>query len=352
MEQIQTVYSVEEATNVEITGKNPFIIANEKLKRDQTIGRYYTVFDSFDTFLKHRSDYPHCHELLVDHKSSTPNQSGRLVFDFDIKYPQDDQEVKKLKKSLKSFESCVKQTISQVVNTYIDPVLSLDYIWSTCQNDKKFSKHLTVKGVYFDDWINLTKLFYTLFSLVWDASESNHYLSSDLVIDKQIARKSASLRMVESSKIGGNELKFDKPNHTLVDSLIRVYRDQDKEKRTLTLDDFTKEAKSFLETKKVKVLNPSLNLTHSEPAYPIPVFEQIFEKTKHLTKYFKMGSVQGKFMTLLRTIPGPCYLSKKEHESDNAYLLVKHVNGIYQVKYGCHRDCHTCKTKDLQWIKL
>lgn len=202
-------FSIEDAIKAPINSRTVFIIANERITKTGHIGRYYTIFPTFKEFLKNREKYKHCHEILVDHNNNKPNPSGRLVFDFDIKTNDEENSLKNEIVVPKNFKKQIENIIIDVIESYFNgvDVNKIEFIWSTSQNPKKISKHLTVKNLYFDDWINMSKIFYQLFCILWD----NTYLwiKSDKLIDFQIVRNRGSLRMVGSSKIGGNPLIFD-----------------------------------------------------------------------------------------------------------------------------------------------
>ena len=182
-------FTINDAINSENIGSNVFIIANETTKKDGSIGRVFSVFTNYTLFLKNREKYKHCHELFIDHKNNKPNIAGRLVFDFDIKYH----------KNLvipSCFKKQIKDTIIKVINKFYENVdiNILEFIWSSCANTKKLSKHLTVKNIYFENWIPMSKIFYQLFCLTWD--KCYDWIRSDKLIDLQIVKKNASLRMI------------------------------------------------------------------------------------------------------------------------------------------------------------
>jgi hypothetical protein len=232
-------FKLDQVINYDIDSNKCFIVANEK-KFNGKIVRMFLLFPNFETFLKLRKKFPHCHEILVNHKNSKVNNSGRLVFDFDInalKMYEDnfftltnekkkcyDQLVKKLKKIRYYVEKYILLTINKFM---IDvDTSSIDFVWSTSTNTSKLSKHLTVKNFYFDDWIKLSKIFYDCFTKVWN--DNINWLPASALFDKQIIRKNASLRMVGSKKFDDTILIFDDcDKYNLSDSLIRNYSDDD-----------------------------------------------------------------------------------------------------------------------------
>jgi hypothetical protein len=348
--KIMNFFNIEEAVNSKINSHNVFIIANEKIKKDKTIGRQYTVFLNFTDFLKNRTKYKHCHEIIVDHKNNQPNLAGRLVFDFDIKYNE--------KITIPSnFKIQVQNIIIRTIeNFYVNVDTSiLQFVWSTSENPNKLSKHLTVKNLYFEDWITMTKIFYQLFCHMWN----KHYdwIHSDELIDFQIVRKHASLRMVGSSKISGNILKFDDNSFDLSDSLIRIYSEKDKENEQLITK---KNNNNELEQKKILCINistfcqqkgddkkiKSINMSNTqakiiEPNYDLKVYEKAFELCNIICPdVFKMGKINGNRLDILRIKKHKCIMSEKIHDNENAFLIILKVGLLYVVRFGCYRYCN------------
>jgi hypothetical protein len=336
-------FNIEDAINSTINSNNVFIIANERLKKDESIGRQYTVFLNFMDFLKNRSKYKHCHEIIVDHINNQPNLAGRLVFDFDIKYDE--------KITIPSnFKKQVQNTIIRTTkNFYINIDTSiLQFVWSTSKNPNKLSKHLTVKNMCFEDWIIMTKIFYQLFCYMWD----KHYdwIHSNKLIDFQIVRKHASLRMVGSSKIGGNILNFDDDGFCLSDSLIRIYLEKDIENEQLITNDNINNLKqekilcmNISKDNKIKSINLSNTNTNvsTDPKYDIEVYKKSFEICNIICpNVFKMGKINGNRLDIRRLKKHKCIMSNIVHENENAYLMISKVGLLYGVRFGCYRYCN------------
>jgi len=206
-------FNLNEAINCDNDGDEPFIIANERSSRDGHIGRSFKVLDGFEEFIKHRSRYPHCHELLVDHIRIKPERSyGRLVFDFDIEAKYDDENFVP-----PNFKEQIEEIILKTIDNYYQEVdiTKLCFVWSSSVNPKKCSKHLTVKNFCFYNWLVMCKKFYKLFQKTWKES-SYTWIGEDKLIDSQVVRRHGSLRMVGSSKIGGFSLSS--PIHVYDDS--------------------------------------------------------------------------------------------------------------------------------------
>ena len=332
------VYCQKDAIKADIGTKTAFIIANEREKSDGSIGRYYTIFSDFNVFLENRNQYKHCHEQLIDHIAAPPDLAGRLVFDFDIKSENIPN----------NFKKQIETTIFEVINCYMQDVDTnkLKFIWSSSMNPAKFSKHLTVKHMYFDNWIELSKVFYQLFCLIWD--EKYVWINSDKLIDFQIVRKGGSLRMVGSSKIGGKKLLLDNSDHTLVESLIRIYQPKHRMKEQCV----TK--KNFLEMVFTDILKPHVKTVQivrnhysgelDSPNFNKNVYRAAFKLCEEIhSDTFVKGKISGAYMSLLRNKPSRCILSEKYHESDNAYLYIREDGPMYVIYFGCYRKCNSQK---------
>lgn len=226
----------------------------------------------------------------------------------------------------------------------------------------------------FKDWLTMCKDFYKFFCTIWD--KLYDWITSDKLIDFQIVRKNASLRMVGSSKIGGNELIFDNPKHTLQDSLIRIYSDSNKDTQMIGTNNFNVDAQNKIlnqstDTDKSIVKLPNKYPTSKYPTsktplqkkysmnyllgdheiitdipifdkvYGIYVFELAFSICDHIRpNQFEMGKVTGNILQLLRINKGKCILSDRVHEHENAYLIVTLYKSSYMVDFGCYRNCN------------
>ena len=337
---VRKYFSVDDAIRSDVEGSKVFIIANERMTSSGRIGRYYSVFQSFSDFKKCRSKFPHCHEILVDHKNNKPNLAGRLVFDFDIvdvQVPID-------------FKNQIEDIIFTVADKYFNNIDSnkFEYVWSTSQNAHKFSKHLTVKNLYFDHWVKLSKIFYKLFCIEWD--EKYTWILSSKLIDFQIARNNGSLRMVGSSKINGSTLTFDDPNYKLTDSLIRIYTKTDKIDM-VTIDNVNKGVfKNIISDDN----NNSKIKHHNGVNVKCKIVETKFDDIVYQNAYklinmvcpnvFTIGKINGNIVCLIRVKSNKCILSGKKHESENAFLTINRGESEYILRFGCYRYCFYQKT--------
>jgi hypothetical protein len=346
-------FSIKDALKAPILSKTVFIIANERVTKSEHIGRYYTVFPTFKEFLKNREKYKHCHEILVDHNNNKPNPAGRLVFDFDIKTINNKKDSPKDGFIIpKKFKIQIENTIIEVIEKYFNDINidCLEFIWSTSQNPKKFSKHLTVKNLYFDNWINMSKIFYQLFCIVWD--ETYLWIKSSKLIDFQIVRNRGSLRMIGSTKIGGYPLTFDNENHKLTDSLIRIYLKKQKEdEQMVTKDNINKSVfenvlcDDISETSEQFITINFQPKKTEKPAHDKEIYIKAYEIYNIISPgVFKMGKINGEVLSLIRIKANKCLMSGKIHEQENAFLIINRKEYEYSVNFGCYRFCYIKKT--------
>lgn len=335
-------FTIKDSIRAPIKSKTAFIIANERTTKDGSIGRYFTVFPTFQNFLDNRDKYEHCHEILVDHIKNKSNLAGRLVFDFDIKN----------EKIPKNFKDQIEDVVIEVVENFFNDVdiNKLEFIWSTSQNPTKFSKHLTVKHLYFDNWINMSKIFYQLLCLIWD--EKYFWIKSNKLIDFQIVRNNGSLRMVGSSKINGYPLIFDNPEHKLTDSLIRIYNQSEIEqiitKENIDENVFTN---ILCETKSEPNENHPQDTRNNfcsnkiiEPLYVEQVYQKAYQIYNTINPgVFKMGKISGDRVSFIRIKPYKCLLSGKIHTQENSFCRITKDDEFYYVYFGCYRYCYNKK---------
>lgn len=366
-------FSINDAIASDLTTKTGFIIANEREKTDGTIGRYYTVFPSFSFFLKERDKYPHCHELVVDHCNAYKKTWGRLVFDFDIKN-------KNIVKNIPlTFKDEIEGCVVDVSRKYFDDIDTdkFEFVWSTSVKPNAFSKHLTVKNLHFEHWMEMSRIFYLLFCEEWD--KEHKWIESKELIDFQIIRKNASLRMVGSSKINGNILELDDPQYSLTDSLIRIYLKKDVEKeQSVSYDSIRREEVApYVQLKDIEYLDACNNNTiekkRKKTAPKIVNIESVEELKKYSDKKywrayklydsldpdcFSPGKISGDYLYLLRVKPSRCIICVNFHEHENAFLFIQEdqTNDTYYVYFGCWRkkktDCSGYEKKYLGSFRL
>jgi hypothetical protein len=204
------------------------------------------------------------------------------------------------------------------------------------ENNKKVSKHLVVKNISFmGTWVEQIKVFY---NYMIDEIKSNDYfnwMKAGDIIDTQIARSNASLRMPLNSKIGGNKLKFDDKSHTFYDGLMQDYKLEDKQ-NSIRLTDF-----NIKETIVVKRLE-NIKGKYKENNDELDDDEDDFYYQKYCEyvgddMQFSKGNASGSYINLLRMKKGRCLVNPNNyHESENAYLWVDADRSCY---FKCRRDC-------------
>ncbi|AZL89638.1 hypothetical protein QKC54_gp0973 [Megavirus baoshan] len=359
MAKIQTAYSINEALSCSINSEKPFIIANE-ITSKKGKSRNYTVFNKFSTFLKKRHNYQYSHEILIDHSNYKNNsgidmmrQGGRLLFDFDIKYDEG-----------RIIPIYFKQQVENIIHKVIEKCFNdidtqkIIFVWSSCHNSVKLSKHLTVKNLYFYDWIIYSRFFYQKFIKTWNKTYS--WIKGEDVIDKQIVKKNTSMRMVGSYKIGGNKLKFDNYDHSLEDSLIRIYRKSAMKKEQIVYQSNIKEKyinkyitqnnKSYSEIISTRKYINAI-ISDDTDIYDINIYDKILQFVNiEAPGVFSIGNINGNYINLTRLKPYKCILSGKIHDNENAYIIILQNHNIMDIMFGCYRNCHQDKLKKIGTI--
>lgn len=388
-------FSLESAKRVfkSRTKPYPFLIAHEcyepyidnLTKENKIRNRKFYAFDDIESFLYSRSMYPHAHEIVFNRFSE--KQQGRLVFDFD--YEESWHGIPKIVNGElegfvppdfhERFENLIKKTFQKF---YVDVDVSrFDFIWlvskkilqdETVDSTEKWSKHLIVKNAYFaSNWKVQMQMFYQLLlTIAYDEKIFPEMLNLEKLVDVQVARSNATMRMCGSTKYGKNNvLQLDKRSgifgdssmgeqshlqRSFYDTLIQLYRKEEidgeqyiaenqlshKELHAVPPEraisnEFFREA--------MKIINIDLNgpkiyssetLTERQVALAIKCLEMYHELVK-IPNPFQMKDVGGSRIDLKRTSPGKCLLSGRIHEHENAYMIV-YMN---EVRLFCHRGC-------------
>ena len=338
----------------ECTGVDPdrcFIFACEHKARDKIVRHYHCVKD-FEWFLQRRDNYPHCHELLTNHLGADENTRGRLVFDFDIPISS---------KMPENFCNVIQVTIIRTFRRYYDSSINkkmFEYVWSSSSNSSKYSYHLTVKNCHFENWSLQSKDFYLLFLNTWNSM--GYELPGEDLLDAQIIRKNASLRMVGSKKISGKRLKLCNPEkYCLADAMIRVYIDEDKAVEQLivinslnrTGIELLKKLKPEVHSKKKYASTKNTMQQQEGSIFPSDVeynafklvdsrqpgiFKLDMSTNKNIKE--KRGHT-GKFIRLMRLQSKECIISSKVHDNDNAAIMITKEIDHYAVYFYCYRGC-------------
>lgn len=400
-------YTLDSATRYGLKGvRFPFIVAQEVADGAETyvdpegnvvtVTRRFLTFKNVTTYIQSMDVHENCHELVIPHSHGNNDMTpciGRLVFDFDIggKKPSD----------LPSYFSSSLESL--VLGILIDLYTGVDtdkvfFVWLDCDNPKKISMHLVVKGVVFSsDWVSQLKLFYYQMAKRIRESEGNEWdwipdggkSKPENLIDLQLARKSASLRMPLNSKIGGNPLKFREPDRfSFLDGLICLYDRQDIKNEQRIYDDQSKEdllsytlahKKQLVQTTANKLeeiekrwgcgenddnVPYPLTLTDKEdrdredeiPKHPkykltqedyIDAYE-LFHRYNDPNNAFSMGGCIGPFIELVRRKPSNCIISCKDHESLDAYLYIHPKSR--DVYFACRKVACTVNGKKFKLI--
>lgn len=352
----------------------PFIIAHEcdekyfdrETKDYKTRTRNFYAFDSIDDFLQDRGNYPHAHEVTFNRYAE--HQQGRLVFDFDFEEPWFGLKPKFVCPTFeRDIETLVKDTFERF---YIDVDASrFVFVWLVSDIEEKWSKHLIVKNAHFaDNWKLQSKIFYQL--MLGLVAERGMFptIKTDDLIDLQVARSNATMRMCGSSKMKNLKvLRLELPSDaTFFDTLIQLYRREDirveqniylEQINRSTLDRIMSSASlvgampnerisksHFIEacllcdidmTKHNDFSNE--NITDAEARLAFEAFE-LYYKHAHGTSVtgFVVKNVIGTLINLERRIPTKCLISGKVHDNENAYLSVFADKSVH---FHCRRGC-------------
>ena len=223
--------------------------ADSYIAYTSVVGPKFMVFKNYYEFLCKKikydsygslTTYSYMHELVLEpinpqterysNKSFFSRKDGRLCFDFDLeKNPEFD--IERWKSDIEYTIKLVCQKLYQdfVNESYDYPVKTdeLYFVWSASPSPNKISRHLTVKGLYFEDWTAMSNQFYDKFIEIWDLRYN--YIKGETFVDKTLLRKNSMMRFVGSYKSRGNEkLILESPEFTFEDSLIRPYRSWDR----------------------------------------------------------------------------------------------------------------------------
>jgi hypothetical protein len=357
------------------TSPYPFVIAHEcheryldkdGVQRERT--REYYAFDDVEHYLRQKSRYPHSHEVVYprfgaykqDITDDTPPkpQQGRLCFDFDIEQRYYTDGNGKMDYVSPSFQDDITDAINETFETYykVQPeypngidLERLSFVWLESENNKKYSRHLIVKGAYFcNDWVVQSQTFYTLFLLTIYRNRSASYIPIDKLVDTQVARAHATMRMVNNSKRGGNILVAQNKVN-IYDTLIQLYRAQDAiieqniQESTLRLDLLLDLRAKDTQERKILMDIPQLRKSLEEEERPKGAGLDLTEEAQVLlndvfeTFEVRPGGIEPGRIMLNRINPGECLINPDhEHDHDGAYVTVSE-EGI--ARFYCFRKC-------------
>ena len=320
--------------------------------------RDFIAFDDVESFLAVRVSFPHSHEVIYDRFTST--QQGRLMFDFDFDEPWHG-----LKPHFvpPDFQHQIEQLIVATFDTYYQDVdtSKFVFIWLISDVVEKWSKHLIVKHAFFaDDWRDQTQVFYQL--MLGLAEDQDLFrLSTEKLIDAQVARTNATMRMCGSSKMSGKVLELESPlDANFYDTLVQLFRREDikaeqhihdDQLRKQLLDDmYYKDRAKTNEYYKEACLKADIDLTRQNfkfasktldeetVKWAFECFEAFYCAWMDVPRQdvFHILNATGGIINLAREKPSPCMLSKRVHNAENAFLTVHDKSKVY---FHCRREC-------------
>ena len=342
---MRSFFSLDDA--VRSSSRYRFIVAQEckdKYVRDgvqMERKRRYLGFDDIYVYIGAMTSYPHCHEIMHENYNELMPLGGRLAFDIDVTERYNGVDYVDV-----TFQRDLRQSIRDVMMTFynkqwndnqynkmFDEDKTIDFVWTTCKNDKKMSKHLIVKGFYFvDDWVQQSKVFYALLADMMAHNSMFWYIKSP-IIDRQLIKTNTTLRMPGNSKIGGNVLTFDETRHTFMDGLIKLYEPKQYTKELMiSYGDYNMVEMNKLS--KVKELISGDTVYASDPLTEgdIGKIMQLFEP--YNKGVFVPMNIRGPYVNLRRLRASKCLVSGScVHEMENSFIFVKDR----MVKYSCRR---------------
>lgn len=349
------------------SGLIPFVIAHEVREpyRDssgleQIRTRVFYAFDSVFEFQRVRADYPNAHEVIWDRYVSG-KQQGRLIFDFDFTQPWAGVKPHFVPKD---FQHRVEEIVVQTFNQFYTGVDTsrFVFVWLVSDTEEKWSKHLVVKNAFFShDWKEQLSTFYNLFLSV--AQKSGHFAITpfESLVDIQVSRNHATMRMCGSSKIGGKVLTLESPQDvSFEDTLVQLHSYQSiRTEQNITESQLRKDVLSQIfydrpeEVMKDAFMKRACgachidlssyyeanatDITHEQSVQAYDAFCSEFCDHFHVTKQdvFSMGQVSSQYIELKRLKSAPCMISGKVHDNENACLIVSE----FSIQFYCRRDC-------------
>jgi hypothetical protein len=349
------------------SGLIPFVIAHEvrETYKDNTgteklRTRVFYAFDSIEDFIQRRDDYPNSHEVIWD-RYVPEKQQGRLIFDFDFEEPWAGVKPNFVPKD---FEKRIQEIVVLTFNKFYINVDTSKFVWVWLVSDveHKWSKHLIVKHAFFShDWKSQSAIFYNLF--LSTAAKSGYFPITpfEKLVDTQVARNAATMRMCGSSKIGGKVLRLESPKDaTFEDTLVQLHSYKvSKNEQQITEAQLKKDVLSHLffekpeEVMKDRFLKNSCEKCHIDLSSYYETSDVIVtqEKTREAFEAFEaqhceffnvtkqdvyaLGSTLSQYIVLKRLKSAPCMISGKVHDAENACLIVNENS----VLFYCRRDC-------------
>lgn len=338
--------SIESAIRYHVSGVYfPFVVAQELDPKTAPIfvdldgvehiqSRRFLTFKDIESYLENAASYPNLHELIIPHSRNNDFAKciGRIVFDFDVPL-----EIRVPNDFHSSIESLIKKVFNELYkNVDTDKFV---FVWLICDNSKKLSEHLIVKNAVFEDWVEQLQLLYL--QLIKYMKQDSIFdwcfvEGQNMLIDTQLARNNASLRMPLNSKIGGNNLIFVDSRFAFHDGLVCLYKQQDKNEQKIyweysleTLSDYNRKRTPF-KNENYSPIDDEINESLMEDAFTL------FKIHNDPSHGFVKGEIVGRFIALIRIRPSKCMVSGKLHENENAFLFVAPTKQVY---FYCRRKC-------------
>ena len=312
-------YSLSKA--LEFATKNSYIVS--WFKNDFKLSCCFIVFDDFDQFLTRRTNYKSLHELIIYPTKNTLNTcftdriDGRLVFDFDFDLQIPNNNMFDVSKWMADIEFIINKVSFELYKN-IDSS-EFVFVWSTSNNPAKISKHLTVNGLYYEDWIPMAKQFYCYFINKWQ--KYYNYCDAENFLDRQIVRKNGSLRFVGSTKPDGNFLLvLDNIMHTFEMSLIRPKISWDKtSEQSISYDQLV--IPCHLSDNIISNA-PLINYNDSTKSIKYENNDDVLNGFVYKNKKILGNEIIYHYR---RVHPSFCIICNRTHWSDNAFI--KEING-------------------------
>ena len=220
---------------------------------------------------------------------------------------------------------------------------------------------------FFDNWIEQCKVFYKIFTRVMYNKEEcvGKYFSSYIrtindFLDIQVPRTHGTFRMLYNRKLkkDSHKLKLDEPDkYNFYDSLIQIYRGidlkseqkigcrnlnlpkldgylKDKDKKDYVISQILDNTKTLGSSVKYKnKIISDLDLSGRE--------KEIMDLFQPFNgNIFSFRSCRGNIIELNRIISAPCLISQKQHENENAKLVVTDNCIMFKCYRKCEMDGH------------
>lgn len=302
------------------TYQDPFLVQYEIPNPKDECTHLYIVFNGVSEYL--RSRYRTCHEVLISSNGWDKEEDviGHPAFDLDIPLGSVIGDWQKV------LENDIIDTLCYLhpkKETEIRETLSNrdNFVWMTSPNDKKISRHLTILNITFGQWRWTSSIFYR------ELMKKHEY------IDNMILRQAGSLRLPLNSKVGGQPLFFQNPEHDFIDGLILIHDCNTEHVGVLLMP--SDMDSSFLRIEDIMERKSKRSTSIEEDIDE----DQCTRCFNALDRQFNTGLVisgeNNGFITLTRERSGTCPISGRVHDSLGAYIFTRD-NKVY---FGCYRKC-------------